>query len=70
MAPVAIMCVVNETVTCEADYDLDDENNAKDLIKEHVNNFFKGLNNKSKQRNFEKGFIVEKPKEILLGYSG
>jgi len=70
MAPVAIMCVVNETVPCEADYDLDDENNAKDLIKEHVNNFFKGLNNKSKQRNFEKGFIVEKPKEILLGYSG
>ena len=69
MAPVAIMCVVNETVACEADYDLDEEKNAKDLIKEHVNQFFKGIN-KPKQRNFEKGFIVSKPSEIQLGYSG
>ena len=69
MAPVAIMCVVNETVACEADYDLDEEKNAKHLIKEHVNQFFKGIN-KPKQRNFEKGFIVSKPSEIQLGYSG
>ena len=69
MAPVAIMCVVNETVACEADYDLDEEKNAKHLIKEHVNQFFKGID-KPKQRNFEKGFIVSKPSEIQLGYSG
>ena len=41
MAPVAIMCVVNETVAYETDYDLDEENNAKYMIKEHVNNFSK-----------------------------
>lgn len=70
MAPVAIMCVVNETVDCEADYDLDEAQNAKHLIKEHVNQFFKGINKPKKQRNIEKGFIVEKTKEILLGYSG
>lgn len=50
------MCVINETVPCEPDFDLDEEKNAKELIKNRVKNFFKGLN-QCKGRNLEKGKV-------------
>lgn len=52
------MCVINETVSCEPDFDLDEEKNAKDLIKTRVKDFFKGIN-QHKGRNFAKGRILE-----------